>query len=91
MSQTRVGSIDYPGVYLDASPPGAGKTCADLPAAARAGTSLVVVPTHQNCREVAEQFQAADLLAEAYPELSARTCQNYETAAKSIESGLAAS
>jgi len=91
MSRSRVGSIDYPRVYLDTSPPGSGKTYADMPAAARAGSSLIVVPTHANCREVAGQFQAAELLAEAYPELSKKTCQAYETAAKAIESGLAAS
>jgi len=89
MSRSRVGSIDHPGVYLDTSPAGSGKTYADMPAAARAGSSLIVVPTHQGCREVAEQFQAADLLAVAYPELSKETCRAYETAVRAIESGLA--
>jgi len=91
MAASRVASIGNPGVYLDTSPPGAGKSYSDLTAARRAGTSLVLLPAHVNCRELAELFQSGGLVAEAYPELSAETCANYEQASRAIGAGLAAS
>ena len=88
LEKTRLESVGHPGVYLDVSPTGAGKTHADLPAAVAAKTSLTVLPTHKHCRDVKETYSQSGLDAEAYPELNTTTCQNYDKAARAIDSGL---
>ena len=91
LSRVRVESVGQPGVYLDTSPTGAGKTYADLPAVRAAGTSLTVAPTHRNGKEVREIYAQSGLLAEAYPEQNRETCSNYDEATRALESGLSAS
>ena len=91
LARVRVKSVSNPGVYVDTSPTGAGKTYADMPAAAEAETSLTVLPTHKNCREVEEIYSRSGLDAAAYPELTRKTCQNYDEATKAIDAGLSAS
>jgi len=91
MVERRVASIDCPGVYLDTSPTGSGKTYADIPAAGRAETSLTVLSTHRECREVEKVYQRHGLPAEAYPELCRKTCTNHDEAVAAIDAGLSAS
>ncbi len=67
MADRRVESLGKPGIYLDQSPTGAGKTHADMAAFRSAARSLSVQPTHENCEEVVEQLCEAGLDAVAYP------------------------
>jgi len=91
MQVSRVQSVDRPAPYLDRSPPGSGKSHVDRPPARIVGRSLIVQPTHENCRDVEADFRRDDLLAVAYPELSPVTCANHEEAIAAIAAGLPAS
>lgn len=72
LRRSRVRSIGKPGVRLDTSPTGSGKTFADLEAVAavarRGGSALLVLPTHANCREVVADLGRLGIEATAYPE-----------------------
>ena len=74
-------SLGQPGVRLDRSPPGTGKSYADLEAAQALGDrrSLSLQPTHVNCQQVESDLRGRGLNAAAFPPLKADTCQ------KSIE------
>ncbi|MCG2684363.1 MAG: DUF3854 domain-containing protein [Planctomycetales bacterium] len=91
LAAARLESVGTPGICLDRSPPGAGKSTADLPAMEAAGTSLTVVPAHYNCRETEAVYAGAGLAAAAYPQLSEGTCQNITEALAALGCGLAAS
>lgn len=65
--QSRVDILKNPGVYLDRSPTGAGKSTADIEAVKRCGKALICVPTHENCEEVEDDMQSAGIDARAYP------------------------
>ena len=67
MESARLESLDNPGVYLDTSPTGAGKSFADGVALRKAASGLVVLPTHGNCEEVEEELQGREIDAAAYP------------------------
>ncbi len=67
MADRRVESIGKPGIYLDQSETGAGKTHADIAAFRLAGRSLSIQPTHKNCEEVVTALRAQGLDAVAYP------------------------
>jgi hypothetical protein len=88
MTRSRLDSIGIPGQFLDTSETGTGKTYADQQAAAAAGSSLLIHPSHDNCREVEADFQAAGLLAVAYPQLNEKTCQNLPVAQRALDAGL---
>jgi len=70
----RTESLKRPGVYLDKSPTGAGKSFADQTAIRQASSSLVILPTHDNCRELARDLQADGIDAQAYPERTEDNC-----------------
>jgi len=89
--QARMDSVDRHGVYLDTSPPGAGKSHADMPAMDKAGSSLTVLLTHANCKETEQLYLAYPLDAAAYPALTKETCSNLEEATDALNWGLSAS
>lgn len=89
--QARMDSVDRHGVYLDTSPPGAGKSYADMPAMDKAGSSLTVLLTHANCKETEQLYLAYPLDAAAYPALTKETCSNLEEATDALNWGLSAS
>lgn len=91
LARVRVESVGNPGVYLDTSPTGSGKTTADIPAVAAAETSLTVLPTHKHCGDLQEAYTQYGLNAEAYPQLNKNTCQNLDEATRAIDAGLSAS
>ena len=91
LEDARLRSVDVPGIYLDTSPPGAGKSFADVPAMNRAGSSLTVLATHKACEEVVQVLCSLDTLATAYPKLSAENCQNFTEANAALDVGLSAS
>lgn len=59
-------SIGVPGLYLDRSPTGAGKSFADIQAVKLAGRSLIVTPTHEQCAEVVADCLKTGVDAFAY-------------------------
>lgn len=65
--RTRLDSLNKPGVYLDRSPTGAGKTTADIEAVHKSGRGLIVLPSHENCDEVEAAMRAAGIDAKKYP------------------------
>lgn len=67
MADRRVASLGKPGIYLDESPTGAGKSHADLAAFRLARRSLSIQPTHENCEEVVAALRMEGLNAVAYP------------------------
>ncbi len=69
MAQARRDSVGKPGMYLDRSPTGAGKSYADISAAGLAGSSLTLLHVHDNCGELVAAMKAAGLDAAAYPAL----------------------
>ena len=86
--RNRVSSVGFPGLYLDASPTGSGKSYADMPAAQKAGSSLTIQPSHKNCEQTEEDYQRFGLSAVAYPQLCDETCQNFNEAERVLNVGL---
>lgn len=72
--------INKPGLYLDRSPTGTGKSTADIDAVRQVDRALIVVPTHENGQEVETDMQAAGINAMKYPARSTEgkepNCQN---------------
>jgi hypothetical protein len=91
IGRSRIESLPNPGVYSDGSPPGAGKTFADLEAMKRVVKSLLVLPSHSNCREVESLCASHNIDAVAYPEISRKTCDNYDEAERALDAGLSVS
>jgi hypothetical protein len=89
LAKSRAASIGNPGVYLDRSPTGSGKSYADIEAMRQAGKSLTILYSHKNCRESEKTFNDAGLTADAYPKLDAETCLNLEEAEQAMNAGLA--
>jgi hypothetical protein len=79
MRQARIDSLKQPGIYLDSSTTGAGKTTADIEAMKKAGTSLTVLPTHDACNELVRTLAGHGLKAAAHPPLDESTCQQFGT------------
>lgn len=94
MQQARTESLEEPGIYLDASTTGAGKSTADQEAMKRTGASLTVLPTHDACNELVQALAANDIQAAAHPPLDATTCTQFGTdkrpgpAQKALKAGL---
>ncbi len=69
--KSRIDSIGTPGVYLDRSPTGAGKSTADAAAIAtvvgNCNKAMSIQPTHANCQEVEFDLRARGLDAVKYP------------------------
>ncbi len=91
MVSARLESIGTRTVNFDGSPTGSGKSFADIEPARQAGSSLTVLATHANCREVKATYNRHGLPASAYPELNVNSCPNYTEASQALEVGLSAS
>lgn len=91
IAAARLASIGKPGVYFDGATMGTGKSFADIAACEMAGTSLIVLPTHEQCNEVAEQLQRHGLDAVAYPPLNAENCLRFDEAEAVMACGLVVS
>lgn len=91
MARQRVYSVGRSVVCADTSPAGAGKNHADMIGASLAGSSLIVLPSHVLCRQVAALFNDSGMVADAYPKLDKETCRNYDEAARAVDAGLSAS
>lgn len=86
----RAVAVGQPGLHLDTSPTGSGKTYATNAALARASSSLTVLPTHANVQERVEEMRLHGIDAVAFPELTPETCQDYAAASQAQSLGLVA-
>lgn len=86
----RIAAVQQPGLYLDRSPTGSGKTHATIEALSRASSFLVVMPTHANVVEVVQEMRGRCIDVVAYPELTADNCQQFDTARRAQSLGLVA-
>ena len=75
LTDSRRNSVGKPGIYLDRSPTGAGKSFADKAAIERSGRGMIVTPTHEQCGEIVANLRAAGFKAVAFPK---RTTQGDE-------------
>jgi len=81
-------AVKMPGLHLDRSPTGSGKTHATIEAIKRANSCLIALPTHANIRELVPELQAAGIPAIPSPELSEANCENFAEASRAREAGL---
>jgi hypothetical protein len=91
MAEARVASLSRPGLYLDRSATGAGKSYADGPTLRVLGDtrrSLTIVPSHHVARQTAAGLGAQGISAVPFPELTRDTCQMVEQAGAIIRRGL---
>ena len=88
VAAARLQAVSSPGLHLDRSQTGSGKTYATVQAIRGAANSLTVLPTHANVRERVAEMQAAGIDAVAFPELDDANCQNYSEAARAQAAGL---
>lgn len=86
----RAAAINQPGLHLDRSPTGSGKTHATITALMAASSSLTVLPTHANVGERVEEMRALGIDAVAYPELTQDNCKNFDQASDAQSLGLVA-
>lgn len=89
-AESRAAAVSQPGLHLDTSATGSGKTFATNAALARASSSLTVLPSHANCEERVQELREHGVDAVAYPELSPATCQKYDVASRVQSLGLVA-
>ena len=87
-SDARIESIGKPGLYVDDGPTGSGKNHADRAAIRKVERSLIIVPTHPNCRELETELRDDGIDATAYPELTEDLCQNINEAEQAQSMGL---
>lgn len=83
-------AISRPGLHLDTSPTGSGKTRATIDALKRAESSLTVLPTHANCAERVAEMQQQGIPAVAFPEMTVDNCRNFDVASQAQRLGLVA-
>lgn len=79
MVEARIKSLSDTGVFFDGSPPGTGKSTADIEAIKKSKTSLTVLPTHEACVELVDRLSQEGISATAYPKLNPDTCMIYGT------------
>lgn len=77
-----------PGLHLDSSQTGSGKTFYTTEATKQASKSLTVLPTHANVQERVAEMRAAGIEAVPYPDLTESTCKNYGEASRAQAAGL---
>lgn len=67
LTEARRKSVGNPGIYLDRSPTGAGKSFADKAAIEQSGRGLIVTPTHEQSHEIVTELRLAEIDAVAFP------------------------
>jgi hypothetical protein len=88
-STSRAVVVTQPGLHLDTSPTGSGKTHATNAALAVVESSLTVLPTHANVVERVRELRGDHGIdAVAFPELTVENCQNYAEASRAQSLGL---
>ena len=87
MVDNRAKTIGKPGVYLDCSPTGAGKSYADLVTIQGVEKSRTFVPTHALAKELVSEMQEQGLEAAAPSPLDKETCKNFNEASQAMAAG----
>lgn len=90
VAKRRLEAIRTPGLHLDRSPTGSGKTYATIEALRQVSSSLTVLPTHANVIERVEEMRGQGIEAVPFPEMSPDNCRNYDEARKAQRLGLIA-
>lgn len=88
VAERRAVAVRQPGMHMDRSPTGSGKTHATIAALRQASSSLTVLPTHANVVERVQEMQAQGLPAVAFPELTPDTCQQFDLASQARSLGI---
>jgi uncharacterized protein DUF3854 len=91
MVRSRVESVGRPGLYIDVSPTGSGKSHSDTAAIQRVDRSLTILPSHKLCEETVLLYAKNDIVAAAFPKLSEETCHRFDDAEKAMRWGLSPS
>ncbi|MDC0274584.1 hypothetical protein OAK91_07620, partial [Planctomycetaceae bacterium] len=90
----RVPTVGKPGVYIDTSPTGAGKSYSDIAAIKKTqelGTRVLLVePTHKACKERVEELDQNGVNAVAYPVRSIKNCTQTFECERAEKMGLSA-
>ena len=73
--RTRQDALRTPGMYLDRSPTGSGKSTADIESVRRVRRALIVAPCHENGAEIVEDMLSAGIDAMKYPARSTESKQ----------------
>jgi hypothetical protein len=89
----RIGMLNKPGVGLDHSGTGSGKTQAEITVikvtqAMEGRRSLVLLPTHNQCQEFAADAAGELLDAVPYLELNENTCRRFDEADLAMKHGM---
>ncbi len=91
MKQKRDELIVGPGLYLDNSPPGSGKSYDDFHRSSDGGKVLIAVPTHRQAEDVVEKGLAMGLDVAKFPERTKENCHAIENVRRHENIGLNAS
>ena len=67
LQKCRVDSIGTAGIYLDGSATGSGKSTADQAALQQVARGAIVLPTHEQCDDLARDLRDAEFDAVCYP------------------------
>lgn len=85
----RLESLHAPGIYLDRSGTGYGKSYADMEVISKhVESSLTIIPSHDGCDELVAEFWSRNVPAAAYPPLNEETCKNLSVATEALSYGL---
>jgi hypothetical protein len=84
----RLRLIGKPGVYLDTSPTGSGKSRADITVLFRVSTSLTVLPSHKQCEQAEFDMLLARLKAAAFVAADDESCCCFSEFKAVMENGL---
>lgn len=91
MERKRKASLDNPGIYLDRSPTGTGKSYFDGIVLSEFGEdegSLSLQPTHLNCEEVQRELARLGIDSATFPKLDPSSCMKFLEADKLRGQGL---
>jgi hypothetical protein len=90
MVEKRKQAMQQPGVHLDQSPTGSGKTHADAEVlkAADGRRSLTLLANHAQCTEAIQMRASQQMTSVSYPRLDATTCRRFDEAKMVSVAGL---
>jgi hypothetical protein len=95
MAKSRDEVIGLPGVFLDRSPTGAGKTFSTMKAVKQVdkqgGRTLTILPSHKQCQEFVAMCLTNGVIATAYPPLNGDTCPRFDEAEAAMRRGFSPS
>ncbi|MBD3672749.1 MAG: DUF3854 domain-containing protein [Planctomycetaceae bacterium] len=88
LHKIRIAEWKFGNPQFDGSPPGLGKSYADRQLMKLSNSTLTVVPTLQNARDLETELSSGGILAQAYPDLTQVTCRNHAEAVRARKMSL---